>query len=1074
MKIPKYFVALAPLIITAKLTKILFTTSRSDINFILQLRKRPHCIDIHTIFGNFDVYILYPYKYFTIFAPTIIVPFITHALMSKNPLLNILKRVSLLSIICCVGVSSWASPVSPEDAKTEAISFFKNRSELSATRTTNPLTLECAYREGTDEAPYFYIYSDKEANCFAIVSGDTRLPGILGYSLTSPFDAQNMPCNVKWWLSEYSAQIQSFLKNDPEEKPATRAIIYDTSRKPVAPMLTTTWNQTAPYNNLCPQVNGSRSVTGCIATSMAQTMKYYNWPPEGTGSRNDYSFERTYDWTKMLNEYPKNGYKPAEADAVATLMLSCGKSVDMVYSPYASGAYSYKIQYALPTYFDYSKEVRHLIRDFYNQAEWNEIIYREMEAGRPVIYGGQSSEGGHSFVCDGYSEDGYFHINWGWGGLSDGYFLLNALTPDENGVGGYEGGYNLNQTALINIKKNEGEGEMQKLMICTGAFVYMGNIFMVQGDSGMSSGIMYNALEDSMFVYAGVKVIGENGNLVGYVTDPDGALLEAYHGFGGFQLNFPKMEDGIYHLYPVFKTEDSDWMPILVPYGLQQYVLLSVEDGKMKFSNPGVPESMKTKLIASDIHVSPFASKDCQATFRCFISNIGGSDYVGDVIIKILDSNNDPAIEFTQPVSLPAQTSTSFVSQTLMDIQEGEYTVELYDSEKNLITEPSKMVLGNTIKPVTQSGNVRFDITGPGFVQGSCGGISLNVRNLSSSYEQVELIVRLLTSDGSKVLTENKFNRLMIPGNYRGPYNLNVMLTSSVGDWLVDLTDGEGNPLCSPFPMTVVGPVFEVNEVCYSMVDNENAFVAAPYMGKYTGTVSPVSDETFYTVTGIEGNAFTLSPTVTEVVLPETVNNIPAASFYGTKNLEMITMNAPVPGKVSSWAMPEEKFSEVILNVPMESANIYKRTQGWAGFNIPGWKLSIQNTLSVISGLLRNDAGEIYNPYYIKSGKTLDFEVQVPEKCIIRITLTTPDGKVEKINSVDGKISLPSLRKGVGQAIIEVIKEQSAVELLADAEVLSPVYDLNGLCVKDKCSQAELLTLSPGLYIWNNQLIVVE
>ena len=39
----------------------------------------------------------------------------------------------------------------------------------------------------------------------------------------------------------------------------------------------------------------------------------------------------------------------------------------------------------------------------------------------------------HAFVCDGYKEGDYFHINWGWGGQFNGYYRLSVLSPREYG-----------------------------------------------------------------------------------------------------------------------------------------------------------------------------------------------------------------------------------------------------------------------------------------------------------------------------------------------------------------------------------------------------------------------------------------------------------------------------------------------------------------------------------------------------------------------------------------------------------------------------------------------------------------
>ena len=74
----------------------------------------------------------------------------------------------------------------------------------------------------------------------------------------------------------------------------------------------------------------------------------------------------------------------------------------------------------------------------YTYDNWIDLIYNELYQGRPVVYGGEGTDVGHEFVCDGYMYEGgdLFHINWGWGGMSDGYFVLSVLNPDEQGIGG--------------------------------------------------------------------------------------------------------------------------------------------------------------------------------------------------------------------------------------------------------------------------------------------------------------------------------------------------------------------------------------------------------------------------------------------------------------------------------------------------------------------------------------------------------------------------------------------------------------------------------------------------------------
>ena len=206
---------------------------------------------------------------------------------------------------------------------------------------------------------------------------------------------------------------------------------------------------------------------------MAQVMKFHNWPPKGKGSFEDYSFEGTkYDWDNMLDVYTADKYSVTEANAVARLMLDCGKSVNMKYSSEASGAQSAMVGLALMDYFDYDPSLRMHRREAYTTLQWDSLVYNELASGRPVYYSGASENGGHAFVCDGYQGNGFFHFNWGWGGSQDGYFRLYCLDPAAGGIGSYEGGYNNRQQVFTHVIPNTGiPCERQVLLVATGGYI---------------------------------------------------------------------------------------------------------------------------------------------------------------------------------------------------------------------------------------------------------------------------------------------------------------------------------------------------------------------------------------------------------------------------------------------------------------------------------------------------------------------------------------------------------------------------------------------------------------------------
>lgn len=298
------------------------------------------------------------------------------------------------------------------------------------------------------------------------ISKDDDIEPVLGIS-EEDFDVNNMPCGMKWWLNTANKSL---------ERMKAKGITY--SANPMAAsgrptyFIKTYWNQDKPFNNLCPQINGSAAPTGCIATAMAQIMKYYQYPAtsKGTGiysvttykDKNDkegttkwYKRElgHTYQWTAMLSSY--GIVSEDENDAVATLMADAGAASQMNYQANGSGTIEWYAAKGFAENFRYdSLAISCLQRDFYTDAEWMELVRKEMEAKQPVLYcGSDEIDGGHAFLLDGIQEDGKVHVNWGWGKSGDGWFDIDVLRPNITGFTGE--GFNIGQSMVLGFKKQE-------------------------------------------------------------------------------------------------------------------------------------------------------------------------------------------------------------------------------------------------------------------------------------------------------------------------------------------------------------------------------------------------------------------------------------------------------------------------------------------------------------------------------------------------------------------------------------------------------------------------------------------
>ncbi|MBP5290075.1 MAG: C10 family peptidase, partial [Paludibacteraceae bacterium] len=348
-------------------------------------------------------------------------------------------------------VFSMAAPVSESVAMQQAQAFLATRGKMTASLTMAPA------RRGMETAAPYYAFNVGNDGGFVLVSGDDALKPILGYADQGEIDLNDLPEGLRYMLDCYAAASSA-------RTPATSTY---TLRTPIAPLIQTRWNQNDPYDRNTPYYSNlnKHAPTGCTATAMAQVMKYWNWPQAvcqplpgylPTTNPNDTVTPvpaTTFDWTNMQLTYTGDE-SDTEKDAVANLMEYCGKSVQMKYGSGSSSARAMSISYALKTYYDYDAGVQFVYRQHYSYADWINLLYSELAAGRPVCYTGQSAGGGHSFVCDGYDTDDFFHFNWGWSGKSDGYFRLVNPNPHDQGTGGSstEDGYSMDDGATIGIQ----------------------------------------------------------------------------------------------------------------------------------------------------------------------------------------------------------------------------------------------------------------------------------------------------------------------------------------------------------------------------------------------------------------------------------------------------------------------------------------------------------------------------------------------------------------------------------------------------------------------------------------------
>jgi hypothetical protein len=373
-----------------------------------------------------------------------------------------MKHFYLIVLLCLSTMMMTAAPVTPEEGRTAATHFLK--AELGAAPTTMQLVQTGQSRSRGVSTDCYYIYNME--NGFVIVSADTRVRPILGYSTEGIFNPADIPLGMQELLDSYADEIEAIVTNVAEPYVQLQAqwqSLMDGSYEPqrngrsVSALLDNetginNWQQNNGYNYYCPadaSGPGGHCYVGCCALSMGQVIHYWEYPAQGTGSHSyecnhstalngqygDYGTlsanfgSTTYNYAIMPNNL--NSSTPSnQILAIARLLYHCGVSIEMWYGNQGSMGFHTDIADALETYFGYD-ECLTVWQSSYN-GDWADLLKSDLDLGRPIIYCAYASEGGHEFVCDGYNSSDYFHFNMGWGGSYNGYYAVDNLNAQYN------------------------------------------------------------------------------------------------------------------------------------------------------------------------------------------------------------------------------------------------------------------------------------------------------------------------------------------------------------------------------------------------------------------------------------------------------------------------------------------------------------------------------------------------------------------------------------------------------------------------------------------------------------------
>lgn len=462
-----------------------------------------------------------------------------------------------------------------------------------------------------------YYAFNREGGGFVLVAADNRVDHVvLAYNYYGAYNHTALSDDLRSWMDGYSAAVSAARQQTAEQRAnrsPRRATTTEGVPAAIKPLIGDPqyrdapgfeqfvgympWDQYTPLNDYCPKDNGVRCAVGCVALSMAQVMSKHKWPDQGEGSVSyiwkdqtlSTSFDEPYDWSALKYRY-RGGYSEYEGHFIATLLRDIGYSIHMNYGSgnEGSGAAEENAAKALYNNFKYDKSVSYLCRDYCTTQYWEDLLRREIAAGRPVMYGGGSDVGAHEYTCDGYDAEGRFFFHMGSTGV-DGYYA--TLSPDLQ--------YTTSQTAIYRIMPRNDKEATNVATMVAGSNKH----FLWKQGSSITSNVRFFTPVESANAELAVAVENAATGAVKYcnqqslttsIENNKGTTVTDFSVSGTYA-------DGVYKVYPVYRKQGSaDWQKVLFGEYCQDYVTLTVSGGRQTFSNDNIRENIDEGKVKVD------------------------------------------------------------------------------------------------------------------------------------------------------------------------------------------------------------------------------------------------------------------------------------------------------------------------------------------------------------------------------------------------------------------------------------------------------------------------------------------
>lgn len=325
-----------------------------------------------------------------------------------------MKRLSsfLMFILLPMMAVNIAATTVPNAVMQTAKAYFADIQNSERLKVPAQIELEIIYQ--SDDIADTKVYALQQTNNGFIVITDIHNDvQIVGYSQHQSLQKDNLP-------EAFLSFIQYLEKQTQFEKKSVTEVLAATPV--VSPML----NEANIHLNQFSHEEFGGCPSGCVATALVQIMAYYKYPQSGYGSHcytTKYYGEHCADFQNTTYNWDN----PSEADYIK-LSKHVGVATEMDYcgdSEYGSGSVP-KIRNYIDQFCHYFKY--HCVKQYSPLVEY---LYLELNEGRPAYIELPGSPG-HALVADGYDSNGFVHLNFGWGGMSDGYYQLNIGSVLEN------------------------------------------------------------------------------------------------------------------------------------------------------------------------------------------------------------------------------------------------------------------------------------------------------------------------------------------------------------------------------------------------------------------------------------------------------------------------------------------------------------------------------------------------------------------------------------------------------------------------------------------------------------------